>query len=76
MTGYAAETMVKQYVAVVQGQYGKFMVFETGSARHYLFAQLAPDGTQTGLSWPVLKSDLRPEIRSMLRHGCGNAGLP
>ena len=69
------ETQVKQYVAVVQGQHGKFMVFETGSSRHYLFSQLAPDGTQTGLQWPVLKSDLQPEVRRMLRAGYGNAGV-
>ena len=69
------ELGVKQFVAVVRGRHGRFMVFETGDARYYLFSQLAPDGTATGLSWPVRKTDLQPQIRSALRHGWGNAGL-
>lgn len=69
------ELGVKQYVAVVAGQWSRFMVFETGSSKHYLFSQLDPSGCATGLSFPVRKADLRPEIRSALRNGWGNAGL-
>jgi hypothetical protein len=69
---FALEMQVKQFVAVVQGEHGRFMVFETGSARHYLFAQLYPGTTtQTGLSWPVLKADLRDDVRHGLAHGVG-----
>jgi hypothetical protein len=72
VTGFAPSAQVKQYVAVVRGRFGEFMVFETGSAQHYLFAQLYPGTTtQTGLSWPVLKSDLRPDVRHGLAHGVG-----
>jgi len=69
------ELMVKQYVAVVQGTWSKLMVFETGNPRYYLFSQLDPDGCQTGLQWPVLKADLKPDIRRALAHGYGNAIL-
>lgn len=64
---------VKQYVAVVQGAHSRFMVFETGDSRFYLFSQLDPDGCATGLQVPVSKKDLQPEIRSALRNGWGNA---
>lgn len=69
----APEMQVKQYVAVVRGKHGRFMVFETASARHYLFSQLDPQSNQTGLQWPVRKADLRDDVRAMLRRGCGNA---
>jgi hypothetical protein len=32
-------------VAVVRGRFGEFMVFETGDAKFYLFAQLYPPRT-------------------------------
>jgi hypothetical protein len=67
--------MVKQFVAVVQGPFCKMMVFETGDPSRYLFSQLDPGGCQTGLQWPVRKADLRPDIRSALAHGWGNASL-
>lgn len=70
MTGSRQEVQVKQYVGVAEGAHGRFMVFETGSAQHFLFAQLYPGTlTQTGLSWPVRKTDLRAEVRRALRHG-------
>lgn len=71
---YAPEMMTKQYVAVVQNGHGsRFRVFETGNPKFYLFSTIAPDGTEGGLQFPVLKADLRDNIRKMLRHGCGNA---
>ena len=75
---YRPECQVKQYVAVVRGRFGEFMVFATGSDRHYLFAQLYPGTlTATGLSWPVLKRELRDDIRHGLAHGAGyQAGRP
>ena len=69
------ELMVKQYVAVVQGAWARFMVFETGSAKHYLFCQLDPRGCQTTLQFPVAKANLREDVRRALAHGWGNAGL-
>jgi hypothetical protein len=69
--------MVKQYVAVVQNSRGsRFMVFETGDARWYLFSQLypGPNLIATGLQFPVLKKDLRDDMRKALRNGWGNAG--
>lgn len=68
---FAAEMQVKQFVATVQGRFGRFMVFTTGSDRHYLFSQLDADGNQTGLQWPVLKKDLRDDVRHGLAHGVG-----
>lgn len=75
MMPFKPETQVKQFVAVVQGRHGRFMVFETGSSRHYLFAMVDPHNCLTGLSVPVLKADLQPEIKKMLRNGCGNTTL-
>lgn len=66
---------VKQFVAVVQSRWCRFMVFTTGSPKHYLFSQLDRHGIATGLMFPVLKSELRPDIRSALAHGWGNATL-
>jgi hypothetical protein len=77
MTGFRPEMQVQKYVAVVDGQFGSFMVFETGSAQHYLFCQLYPGTTtQTGLSWPVLKRDLRDDVRHGLAHGVGLRRAP
>lgn len=73
--GYAPEMQVKQYVAVVQGRWSKLMVFETADPKFYLFSALDPNGCQTGLQWPVRKSELRREVRSALAHGYGNAIL-
>jgi len=69
------ELGVKQFVAVVRSRWCRFMVFTTGSPRHYLFSQLDPHGCQTGLHFPVLKADLRRDIRRALAHGWGNASL-
>ena len=72
MTGYRPEYQVKQFVAVVDGDWSSFMVFETGASGFYLFAQLHPETlTLTGLAWPVRKTDLRDDIRHGLRHGAG-----
>jgi len=65
---------VKQYVAVVQGQIGKFMVFQTGDQKFYLFAQIK-DGCLTGLNFPIEKRRLRNNVRSALAHGWGNSSL-
>ena len=68
--------MVQQYVAVVQNRWGtKFMVFQTGDPKFYLFCPLSPEGTMSDFQFPVRKTELRREIRSMLNHGCGNAIL-
>ncbi|MGH9968106.1 MAG: hypothetical protein ACREBG_09780 [Pyrinomonadaceae bacterium] len=65
---------VKQHVAVVQNSRGaRFRVFETGNPKFYLFSTIAPDGTEGGLQFPVRKTDLRDDIRRMLRYGYGNA---
>jgi len=70
------ELGVKQFVAVVQNRRGgKFMVFATGSSKHYLFSPLDQYGCATCMSFPVLKANLRPEIRRALAHGWGNASL-
>jgi len=72
---FAPELQVKQFVAIVKGRWCRFMVFETGSTKHYLFSQLDYAGCQTGLQFPVLKRELVPEIRRALAHGWGNATL-
>jgi hypothetical protein len=69
------EMQVKQFVAVVKGSWSKFCVFMTGSTRHYLFHQLDNHGCMTQLAFPVLKTDLRDDIRSALSHGWGNANI-
>lgn len=68
------ELQVKQYVGIVCGaRDNSFMVFRTGSDKHYLFAQLYPNTTtQTGLEFPVLKADLHDEVRRALANGYGN----
>ena len=75
MSTYKQEMQVKQYVAIVQGKWGKFMVFETGNPKFYLFSALDKLGCQTGLQFPVLKARLIYPIRKALRHGVGNSSL-
>ena len=71
---YAPELQTKQHVAVVKNSRGnRFRVFETGDPKFYLFSTIAPDGTEGGLQFPVRKTDLRDDIRKMLRYGCGNS---
>jgi hypothetical protein len=67
---------IKQFVAVVQASSGsKFMVFTTGSPKHYMFSVLDNNGCQGDLMWSVAKADLRDDIRRMLAHGYGNCVL-
>lgn len=74
MRGFAPELQVKQYVAVVRSARGiRFRVFETGDARYYLFDPLDAHDCSYCNSFPVLKKDLRPDIRRALRHGWGNS---
>jgi hypothetical protein len=74
--GFEVNMMPKQYVAVVQNGDGKkFMVFETRDPRFYLFSTISKDGIQGGIQFPVRKSDLRDDIRRMLRNGCGNSNI-
>jgi hypothetical protein len=74
--GFEVDMMTKRYVAVVQNSFGeKFMVFETGDPRFYLFSTVSKDGCQGGIQFPVRKSDLRDDIRLMLRNGCGNSNI-
>ena len=74
---FRPEYQVKQFVAVVQGRFGRFMVFETGAPGFYLFAQLYPGTlTQTGLQWPVRKADLRDDVRHGLANGVGYQTAP
>ena len=68
--------MVKQYIAVVRNRRGaKFMVFNSGDEKYYLFCPLDRDGCQGTNQFPVRKTELRRDIRSALAHGWGNAGI-
>jgi hypothetical protein len=69
----APEYQVTQWVAEVQGEHGRFRVLRTGSDKHYLFDQLDRHGCSTGLQFPVLRADLRPDVRRAPAHGCGKA---
>jgi hypothetical protein len=55
--------MVKQYVAQVRGRWCTFRVFTTGDERFYL----------GGLHIPILKTDLKRDVRRALANGWGNA---
>lgn len=72
MANFAPEMMVKQYVGKVRsktawGSTQHFMVFTTGNPRYFLFCQLDRTCTyQTGLQFPVKKSDLRRDWRKNL----------
>jgi hypothetical protein len=62
--------MVKQYVAVVQNKRGsRFMVFETGDSRWYLFSELYPGPTliATGLQFPVREKSPRRHSPSLAK---------
>lgn len=67
--GYDSRLQVKQYVGKVEGDFCSFRVFETGDAQHYLFSQIDPNDCDTGLQFPIKKTDLMPECRRALRHG-------
>lgn len=73
-TGFAPEMMVKQYVAVVRSSTGtRFRVFETGNPKFYLFDPLDEHDCSLCMQFPVLKKELRPDIRRALAHGVGNS---
>lgn len=64
---------VKQFVARVKNSRGiRFNVFETGDSRYYLFDPIDQHDCSYCMAFPVLKKDLRPDIRRALRHGWGN----
>lgn len=64
--------MVKQYVTKIQGGRGIFRVFETGDPKWYLFSMVDQYDCDTGIHIPILKTDLRRDVRHALRHGRGN----
>lgn len=67
---FPPELQVKQFVAEVDGAHGfRWRVFTTGSDRHYLFSCVE----NPCFSVPVLKADLRDDVRSALAHGWGHA---
>ena len=71
--GFPPELQVKQYVAEVNGAFGsRWRVFTTGSDRHYLLSLVQ----NPEIAKAVLKTDLRPDVRSALRHGWGHAPRP
>lgn len=69
---FAPEWQVKQFVAEVNGALSRFRVFTTGSDRYYMFQPL--DVAME--PFPVLKTDLRDDVRSALRNGWGHAPRP
>jgi len=74
MRGFAPEMQVKHYVAVVKNSRGsRFRVFETGNPKFYLFSTIAPDGREGDMQFPILKANLRADIRQALAHGWGNS---
>ena len=64
---------VKQYVAMVQGEWCRFRVFTTGNEQYYLFDPLDAYGCSLCNQFPVRKKDLRDDLRRALAHGYGNA---
>ena len=67
---FPPELQVKQYVAEVSGAFGsRWRVFSTGSSRHYLLVCVQ----NSDIAAPVLKTDLRPDVRRALAHGWGHA---
>ena len=73
---YDPRMQTKQYVAKVDGAFCSFRVFETGDAKFYLFSQLDANDCDTGLQFPVRKTDLRDDVRRALRHGYGLRRVP
>lgn len=67
---FPPELQVTKFVAELSGAFGaRWRVFTTGSSRHYLFVLVQnPD-----IFKAVLKSELRPAVRSALAHGRGHA---
>jgi hypothetical protein len=63
--------MVKQWVGEILAEHGaKFRVFTTGDDRWYLFDPIGPDGCSGCVSFPVLKSRLKPGV---IPQGLGRA---
>lgn len=67
---------VKQFVAMVTNVRGvPFMVFRTGSEKHYLFCQCYPLGAGggpimlTGTNFPIAKSQLTRMVAMALNNG-------
>ena len=63
--------MVKQYVARYDSRWTRWLVFRTGDDRWYLFCAVDANLSDTGVHVPVRRSDLVPEARRALAHGCG-----
>jgi hypothetical protein len=59
-----------KFVGEVNGAHGfRWRVFTTGSDRHYLFSCVQ----NPAISMPVLKADLKDDVRRALAHGWGHA---
>jgi len=69
------ELGVTRFVAVIHNARGtRFMVFETGDPKFYLFNILLPERSCilcSTISFAVRKSTLRDDVRKNLAHGYG-----
>lgn len=71
---YGRRFGVKQFVARVQSRTGqRFNVFTSGDKKFYIFDPIDRNGCSGCISFPVLRTALRPDVRQALRHGWGNA---
>lgn len=68
---FPPELQVKQRVGEVDGPHGfRWIVYLTGSDRHYLFECMQNPSFRV----PVLKSQLTEPVKEALAHGWGHAG--
>jgi hypothetical protein len=66
---------VKQFVARIKNARGqRFNVFTTGDDKYYFFDPIDRFDCSYCMGFPVLKKNLRDDIRRALRHGWGNTG--
>ncbi len=67
---------VRQYIGVVRAHDTglRFRVCNSGDPHYYVFDLLIGESSASaGVIFPVLKKNLRREIRSALAHGWGNS---
>lgn len=73
MAGFDRRYGAKQFVARVRGRWCRFNVFTTGDDRWYLFDPIDRHGCSYCNAFPVLRADLKPELRRALAHGWGTS---
>ena len=62
----AKNLMTQQYIGEIAGKRGRFRVYHSGDPKYLIFCPLDPCGCESDVRFPILKRELKKEIKQRL----------